>query len=61
MSDLKKAIYEQEAANRISSTLDRVNHFKMLEKKFGPRVAMQRMFYTNDDVDGSERYITEED
>jgi hypothetical protein len=37
MNNIKKALEEQAAAANILSIVDRIQHFKYLEKKFGPR------------------------
>lgn len=37
MNDIKKALSEDQAASNILATLDRINHFNMMRKKYGPR------------------------
>ena len=58
MNDLKKAIEEQKAADKILTTLDRVQHFKMLEKKFGPRNG--KVIYVYEDG-GNVRYFSQKE
>jgi hypothetical protein len=37
MDDLRKAVAEQIASDRIIDVVDRIQHFRQIEKKFGPK------------------------
>lgn len=58
MNNMKKALVEQQSADMIARTVERVQHFKMLEKKFGPKKS--KLVYVYDDGGNPKQFSEKE-